>query len=108
MKSKSSLLKVVLTFALATLFGLTSLIAATGMAYAAPVQQKVKSHAVRNGMVAGVAAYAVAKKTGKNRKLHGQKLNFAQRHPIISGMAAYGVAHHYSKKHAHKLANSHG
>ena len=59
-----------------------------------------KSHARRNGVIAGVAAYAAAKHTGNNRLRHGQKRNFMQKHPVLTGIAAYGIAHHYSKKHA--------
>jgi hypothetical protein len=79
---------------LAFVLAITSLTLTMGSAIA-----QTKSHARRNGVVAGVAAYAAAKHTGKNRLKHGQKRNFMQRHPVLTGIAAYGIAHHYSKKH---------
>jgi len=51
------------------------------------------------GIAAGVAAYKIAKKTGKNRVAAGGKKNFAQKHPMLTGVAT-GVAvnHHLKKK----------
>jgi hypothetical protein len=48
-------------------------------------------HPNATGIVAGVAAYKIAKKTGKNRDRAGRKKNFAQRHPMMTGIAT-GVA----------------
>ncbi len=48
---------------------------------------------------AGIGAYELAKKTGRNRAAHGGKRNFAQRHPFLSGAAAAGVTSHEIKKH---------
>jgi len=49
---------------------------------------------------AGVGAYELAKKSGRNRAAHGGKRNFAQRHPFLSGAAAAGVTGHEIKKHS--------
>lgn len=46
--------------------------------------------------VAGIAAYEVAKHTGKP----GHK-NFMQRHPVMTGLGAAYLAHKYNKKHKH-------
>jgi hypothetical protein len=43
---------------------------------------------------AGVAAYELAKHTGKG-KAHK---NFMQRHPVLTGVAAAAIAHHELKK----------
>jgi hypothetical protein len=51
------------------------------------------------GAVAGVAAYAAARHTGRSRLAHGRRRNFAQRHPMATGLAAAAVAHHYAKHH---------
>lgn len=61
-------------------------------------------HATAKAAAAGVGAYALAKHTGHNRAKKGQKLNFAQRHPVLSGIAAGAVVHHYAKgsHHRHK------
>jgi len=47
-------------------------------------------------VVAGVAAYEVAKHTGRP----GRK-NFLQRHPVMTGLGAAYAAHKYNKKHRH-------
>ncbi len=47
-----------------------------------------QKHPTMTGMAAGVAAYKVAKTTGKNREKAGGKKNFAQRHPVMTGIAA--------------------
>lgn len=68
----------------------------------APVKKKnfAQRHPNATGIVAGVAAYKIAKKTGKNRDRAGRKKNFAQRHPMMTGLAT-GVA-------ARKLAKDTG
>ncbi len=58
-----------------------------------------RSFAQKHPILTGVAAGAVAKKTGTNRRRYGRRRNFAQRHPILTGAAAAGVAHHFGKKH---------
>ncbi|HET6382151.1 MAG TPA: hypothetical protein VFJ58_02065 [Armatimonadota bacterium] len=63
------------------------------------VVHTLQKHRTLASIGAGVAAYKAAKITGHNRKMHGKKLNLAQRHPIISGMVAAGVTHHVLKTH---------
>jgi hypothetical protein len=53
-------------------------------------------HTGLKSVAAGVAAYEVAKHTGRP----GHK-NFAQRHPIMTGVAAGMITHHFLKKHRH-------
>lgn len=53
-------------------------------------------HAGLKSVVAGVAAYEVAKHTGR----HGHK-NFAQRHPVMTGVSVGMITHHFLKKHRH-------
>jgi hypothetical protein len=65
---------------------------------AAPPQVK---HRHLKAVAAGVAAYEIAKHTGRNRAAHGGKKNFAQRHPMMTGIAAGMAANHYMKKHKH-------
>lgn len=54
-------------------------------------------HPTLTGVAAGVAAYKVAKKTGKNRAAAGGKKNFAQRHPVMTGIATGMVVHKVAK-----------
>ena len=54
-------------------------------------------HPTMTGVVAGVAAYKIAKKTGKNRVAHGGKKNFAQRHPMMTGVATGMAVHKVAK-----------
>ena len=56
-------------------------------------------HPTATGAAAGIGAYALAKRTGRNRMAAGRHRNFAQRHPVLTGVAAGMVAHHYAKKH---------
>ena len=51
-------------------------------------------HTKLKTVAAGVAAYEIAKHSGKN-KAHK---NFMQRHPVLTGMAAAAVVHHELKK----------
>lgn len=69
----------------------------------ATVQKKnfAQRHPTLTGAAAGVAAYKVAKRTGKNREMAGRKKNFAQRHPFMTGMAT-GVAVHKVAKDSGK------
>lgn len=54
-------------------------------------------HPNATGVVAGIAAYKIAKKTGKNRAAQGGKRNFAQRHPVLTGLAAGWAARKAAK-----------
>lgn len=55
--------------------------------------QTHKKHRI-SPVVAGVAAYEVAKHTGKP----GHK-NVLQRHPVLTGLGAAYLAHKHNKKH---------
>lgn len=55
-------------------------------------------HPTMTSVAAGVAAYKVAKTTGKNRAAQGGKKNFAQRHPILTGIGAAVATKHVIKK----------
>jgi len=84
--------------------GLVILTGAVGPVLPAVAQTRhhrnfAQKHPTLTGIGAGVGAYALAKKTGKNRVRAGRRPNFAQRHPVLSGVAAAAVAHHYAKKH---------
>ena len=52
-------------------------------------------HKTAKAVAAGVAAYEIAKHTGKN-KAHK---NFMQKHPVLTGVAAAAIVHHKLKKH---------
>ncbi len=56
-----------------------------------------QKHPTLTGVAAGVTAYKVAKKTGKNRVANGGKKNFAQRHPVMTGIATGMVVHKVAK-----------
>ena len=56
-------------------------------------------HRTLSSLAAGVAAYHVAKHTGKNRMAHGGRRNFAQRHPFLTGVGAAVATHHLLKHH---------
>ncbi len=67
-----------------------------------PKKSFVQRHPKLTSVAAGIVAYKVAKKTGKNRQAAGRKRNFAQRHPVLTGIAAAAATHHYIKKHTPK------
>ena len=54
-------------------------------------------HPTMTGVAAGMAAYKVSKRTGKNREAMGGKKNFAQRHPVMTGIATGMVVHKVAK-----------
>ena len=54
-------------------------------------------HPTLAGAAAGIAAYKVAKRTGKNREMAGRKKNFAQRHPVMTGIATGMAVHKVAK-----------
>ncbi len=58
-------------------------------------------HRGASSVAAGIAAYHIAKHTGRNRAAHGGHRNFAQRHPMISGIGAAVLTHHILKHHTH-------
>ena len=68
--------------------------------------KKHKSFAQRHPNItsagAGIAAYEVAKKTGRNRARAGGKKNFAQRHPMITGVGAAVLTRKAIKKSENK------
>lgn len=64
-----------------------------------PALAQVKHrHTKLKTIAAGVAAYEVAKHTGKNRVTHGRRKNFLQRHPVLTGIGAAALMHHHLKK----------
>jgi hypothetical protein len=65
---------------------------ATGAASVPAAAQTHKGHHV-SPVVAGVAAYELAKHTGKK----GHK-NVLQRHPVLTGIGAAIIAHKHNKK----------
>ena len=75
---------------------LAGLVLSTSLVLPAAVsaQHPVK-HRKAKSIAAGIAAYELAKHTGRP----GHK-NFAQRHPMLTGVAAgLAVNHHLKKKH---------
>ena len=69
---------------------IAGMLAAPATAFAQETAKKknfAQRHPTMTSAAAGIAAYKVAKKTGKDRAAHGQK-NFAQRHPMMSGIAS--------------------
>lgn len=46
----------------------------------------IQRHPTLTGIGAGLATHHALKVAARNRKMHGQKLNFAQRHPTLSGI----------------------
>lgn len=88
---------------LACVFALGTLslpIGALAQTHTTTVKKKniMQRHPNATGVVAGVAAYKIAKKSGKKRVAHGGKKNFAQRHPVITGVAAGLAARKIAKK----------
>lgn len=59
----------------------------------------VHRHSTAASLAGGYAAYKAAKITARNRKAHGRRLNFAQRHPIMTGIAGAALTHHMIKHH---------
>jgi hypothetical protein len=66
---------------------------AAGLSTVPAYAQAHKKHHI-SPVVAGVAAYEVAKHTGKP----GHK-NVLQRHPVLTGLGAAYLAHKHNKKH---------
>jgi len=67
----------------------------------APAQTHHHHHRLAK-IVGGVAAYKIAKKTGKNRVAHGRHRNFFQKHPMIAGAAgAYAAGKIAKHRHHH-------
>jgi len=69
------------------------LVLATGLSAVPATAQTHKKHHISPAL-AGVAAYEVAKHTGKP----GHK-NVLQRHPVLTGLGAAYLAHKHNKKH---------
>jgi hypothetical protein len=69
------------------------LVLVTGLGTVPASAQTHKKHHI-SPVVAGVAAYEVAKHTGKS----GHK-NVLQRHPVLTGLGAAYLAHKHNKKH---------
>jgi hypothetical protein len=63
---------------------------------------KAAKHHKAVGMATGVGTYAALKRSAARKKARGQKLNFAERHPMMSGAAAGLVTNHMLKKHYKK------
>lgn len=69
------------------------LVLASGLSAIPASAQVHKKHHI-SPVVAGVAAYEIAKHTGKP----GHK-NVLQRHPVLTGLGAAYLAHKHNKKH---------
>jgi hypothetical protein len=63
-----------------------------------PHKTFAQKHHKLAGIATGVAAYKIAKKTGKNRVAAGGRKNFAQKHPMLTGVAAGVAVNHHLKK----------
>lgn len=55
-------------------------------------------HRMAASIAAGIAAHHYATKGARGRAAHGQRPNFAERHPILSGVGAAAATHHILKK----------
>jgi hypothetical protein len=55
-------------------------------------------HPTATAIVAGVGTTYALKRSARYKRLHGQHLNFAERHPYMSGMGVALVTHHMLKK----------
>ena len=59
----------------------------------------IQRHPMLTSIAAGVATHHALKVAARNRKMHGQKLDFAQRHPTMSALGAGAIVHHEIKAH---------
>ncbi|MGI4791597.1 MAG: hypothetical protein ACRYFS_22470 [Janthinobacterium lividum] len=59
----------------------------------------IQRHPTATGFAAGIATHHALKVAARNRKMHGQKLDFAQRHPTMSGIGAGLFTRHEIKAH---------
>ena len=63
-----------------------------------PLMQTARKHSTAASLAAGYVAYKVAKNTGRNRAMMGEKKNWAQRHPVVTGVAAAVITHHMLRR----------
>ena len=63
---------------------------------------KAGKHHRMVGAAAGVGTYAALKHSAAKKRARGEKLSFAERHPMLSGAAAGVVTNHMLKKHYQK------
>jgi hypothetical protein len=73
---------------------LAGLVLCSSLALPISAQAVQVKHRKAKAIAAGVAAYEIAKHTGKN-KAHK---NFMQRHPMLTGIAAAAAVNHHLKK----------
>ncbi len=59
----------------------------------------IQRHPTATGIAAGLATHHALKVAARNRKMHGQKLDFAQRHPTMSAIGAGALTRHEIKAH---------
>jgi hypothetical protein len=59
----------------------------------------IQRHPTMTGIAAGMATHHALKVAARNRKMHGQKLDFAQRHPTMSAIGAGALTRHEIKAH---------
>jgi hypothetical protein len=58
----------------------------------------VQRHPTASAIAAGAGTTYYLKHRAKWKKEHGEKLNFAERHPYLSGFGVAVVTHHMIKK----------
>ncbi len=76
-----------------TSLALASLVLSTSLVIPVTAMGQIKHKGLKSA-AAGVAAYELAKHTGKNKK----HKNFFQKHPVLTGVGAAALMHHHLKK----------
>ncbi len=97
-QNKTTPRRVIAVVGMLTVFGSVAVVPMTAQAQTHH-KNIFQRHRKLSTAAAGIAAYKVAKHTGKNRTASGGKRNFAQRHPFLTGAAAAAGTHHLLKKH---------
>jgi hypothetical protein len=84
---------------LALLPATLALLAPATFAQTAAHPNVIQRHPTATGIAAGMATHHALKVAARNRKMHGQKLNFAEKHPTMAGIGAGVFTRHEIKKH---------
>lgn len=84
---------------LALLPATLALLAPASFAQMAHKPNIIQRHPTMTGIAAGMATHHALKVAARNRKMHGQKLDFAQRHPTMSAIGAGALTRHEIKAH---------
>jgi hypothetical protein len=61
----------------------------------------IHRHPTATALAAGAGTTYMLKRSAHYKRMHGQHLSFAERHPYMSGMGVAVVTHHVLKKHPH-------